>query len=106
MDTKLRNIDETLKGAELQIEVMSRTNADLVSRLLLWLLWYLLFYKTYTILPLFNSFLVRLQEEKEARRLVTAENDNSQKALRKAQENLKMVISFILFFISLHDNFI
>lgn len=32
MDTKLRNIDETRKGAELQIEVMSRTNADLMSK--------------------------------------------------------------------------
>jgi hypothetical protein len=32
MDTKLRNIDETRKGAELQIEVMSRTNADLMAK--------------------------------------------------------------------------
>jgi hypothetical protein len=32
MDTKIRNIDETRKGAELQIDVLSRTNADLIAR--------------------------------------------------------------------------
>ena len=32
MDSKIRNIDETRKGAELQIEVLTRTNAELISR--------------------------------------------------------------------------
>jgi len=69
MDTKIRNIDETRKGAEVQIDALTRTNAELLSR---------------------------LQEEKESHRLASAEVENMQKALKKAQESMKVVRGSVL----------
>jgi hypothetical protein len=86
-EVKIKTIDDTRKGAELQIEVLTRTNGELLSR--------------FSFVSLFLEFHDRLQMEKESLRQCTSEIENLQTTVKKLQEQIKQVECSFVFLIYL-----